>query len=47
MQSVDLAKEKGMLIGEGSLRYVVEAVLDDTENKASTLRAILIKKRTK
>ena len=40
MQSVDLVKEKGRLIGEGSFGYVVEASLDDTENKAYAFRAI-------
>ena len=42
MESVDLAKENGKLIDYGSLGYVVEAALEDTENKASVFKAIKI-----
>ena len=42
MKSVDLAKENGKLIDYGSLGYVVEAALEDTENKASFFKAIKI-----
>ena len=42
MESVDLAKENGKLIDYGRLGYIVEAALEDTENKTSVFRAIKI-----
>ena len=39
---MDLAKENGKLIGYGRLGYIVEAALEDTENKTSVFRAIKI-----
>ena len=39
---MDLAKENGKLIDYGRLGYIVEAALEDTENKTSVFRAIKI-----
>ena len=43
MSRVDFAMRSGKLIGKGSFGYVVEAVPDDTEDKTSAFKAILIK----
>ena len=39
---MNLAKDNGKLIDYGRLGYIVEAALEDTENKASVFRAIEI-----